>query len=280
MAILDNRVKIKSNLVELGKFITFSLKKFFILILLLTSYYFLYFSPPKVLSNGVSEIAGDFLSIGNFFYTKITGSSQWVRSRLSYFQDLETENLELKRQLIELKKKEQASSDAKLENIEFRKILQVIPDIKYNFVTAKVIGISITPFSSSATIQAGEKHNVKLDDIVRSKDGLIGKISSVSPNYSTVMLINDHNSRIPVITEDSKVKGILSKQGEHLTMMYLKENHTAKSGEIIHTSGDGKIYPKGIEVGKIEKITNEGAFVKTLENFNDIDFVIIESRQE
>ena len=278
MAILANRVKIRNNLVELGKFAFFSIRKFFVFILMLAACYLLYFSSPHPLANGLLEISGRYLSAGSLIYKESIQTAKWIYGRLSYFKDLEAEILRLKLELATLESTKQLALITHSENQALKKILNVTQEVKYDFVTAKIVGTAISPFASSAIIQAGAKDGVKINNIVRGKAGLIGRISGISTNYSTVMLINDHNSRIPVITGTSKVRGILAKQGDHLKIMYLKENHTATDGEVIYTSGDGKIFPKGIAVATVEQITNEGAFVKAIENFNDIEFAVVESK--
>jgi len=276
VAILANRVKIKSNLVELGKFIIALIKKFLAIILISLACYLMYFSTPRPLAQIFLETTGKFLSIGTSIYQESLDASKWLYGRLSYFKNLESENLRLKRELASLENIKQLDADIQLENSELRKIFNVTKAMKSDFVTAKIVGMAITPFASSATIQAGTKDGININDVVRGKYGLVGRISEVSDHYSTITLNNDHNSRIPVITSDSKIKGILAKQGDNLKMIYLPEKHNIAVGELVYTSGDGKIYPKGIATAVITNITNEGAFLKGLENFNDLEFAVIE----
>ena len=278
MAILANRVKIRNNLVELSKFAIYSIRKFFVLMLVVTSCYLLYFSTPRLLVNGLLEATGRLLSVGTLIYQESIQTSKWMYGKLSYFKDLETENLRLKLKLSSLEGTRRLALRAQSENLALKKILNVTKEVTYNFITAKIIGTSINPFANSVMIQAGTKDGINVNNIVRGKAGLIGRIIEVSTNYATVMLINDHNSRIPVVTSNSKIRGILARQGDHLKMIYLENNHNAKNGEIIYTSGDGKIYPKGVAVATIENITNEGAFVQSIENFNDLEFAVVESK--
>lgn len=277
MAILANRIKIRNNLLELSKFVIFSVGRFFTVILLICSFYLLYFSIPKSVSNVILEAAGKTLSAGSLIYSETINSVKWANSTLSYFKDLETENLKLKLKISYLQKTKQIASELQIENRALKNLLNVTNNVTRDFVTAKIIGMSNTPYASSITLQTGYDNNVKMNDIVRGKHGLIGRISEVSQNYSTVLLINDHNSRIPVITGTSKTKGIIAKQDDSLKIIYLEENHTATIGETIYTSGDGKIFPKGIPVATITRITNNMALVETLEQFNKIEFVIIEA---
>ncbi|CAN0577099.1 unnamed protein product, partial [Ectocarpus sp. 12 AP-2014] len=48
-------------------------------------------------------------------------------------------------------------------------------------------------------------------------------------------------------------------------------------GETLYTSGDGKIFPKGIPVATIVKIANDTAFVEPVEQLSKIEYVVIES---
>lgn len=264
-------------MLELSKFIIYSIGRFFTIILLASSFYLLYFSIPKPISNIILETAGRTLAAGSLIYNETINSFRWINSRLSYFKDLEATNLKLKLKIAHLQKTIQITSDLQSENRALKQMLNVTNDVARDFVTAKVIGISNTPFASSATLQSGSKNNIKINDIVRGSSGLIGRISEVSDNYSTATLINDHNSRIPVVTSRSKVKGIIARQDDNLKIIYLEEGHDISVGETVYTSGDGKIFPKGIPVAKIVKITNNAAFIETIEQFNKIEYVVIES---
>lgn len=280
MAILANRVRIKSNLLDLGKFALFILRKFFIVILIVASCFFLYFFPPKSLSNILLESTGRVMYLGNSIYEYSSRKITSFYTKFRYFRDLEAENAELKLQLSEAKKDQKFISYILLENQNLNKLLKVVSNIKNDFITAKIVGVSTTPFASFATIRAGKNHNINVNDIVRGTSGIIGRVSQVSDNYATVMLANDHNSRIPVITEESKVKGIVAKQNDQMKMIYLKKDHAASVGEIVYTSGDGRIFPRGIGVATIEAITPEGALVKMLEDIDTIEFVVVEFSSE
>lgn len=277
MAILANRVKIKNNLIELSKFTIFSIRRFFTFILLLITCYLLYFSSPYI-ARSLLEVSGRVLSAGSLIIQGVAQTSQKISGRLAYFKNLEAENMHLKLELASLEVIKQQKAEESLENIGLKKLLNVAKEIKRNLVTAKIIGASLTPFASFITIQAGQNDGINENDIVRGKVGLIGRVTEVSDNYSTVMLVNDHNSRIPVVTGDSKSRGILARQGDQLKVIYLQENHSVQEGEKVYTSGDGRIYPKGIEVAIITGIEGDEVIADNVENISDLDFVVVESR--
>lgn len=277
MAILANRIKIQNHALEISKFIIYVIDKLSDIILLAMSFYLLYFSMPQSVSNIISETVGQTLSTSTLCYKEAIKSFQWINSRLSYFRDLETTNLNLKLKIARLEQHMQIATNIQIENNELKKILNVISYIDKKFVTAKVISIAYTPFSSSATLQSGSKNGIKINDIVRGSLGLIGRISTVSDNYSNVLLVNDYNSRIPVITGTSKVKGIISRQYDNLKLMYVEEHSNILIGETLYTSGEGTIFPKGIPVAIIVKITNNTVIAEPIEKLNRIEYVVIES---
>lgn len=277
MAILANRVKIKNNLIELGKFTISSLRKFFILVLILASSYLLYFSAGKSIENIIGEITGNILYINDRIYERFADIYNTISGRFHYLQDLEKENAGLKLKIATLEMLQEQIVKTESENLELRKFLNLAKTIKHNFISAKIISSVITPFTRSITIEAGSINGININDIVRGKAGLVGRVLEVSDNYSVVMLIEDHNSRIPVITATSKEKGILARENKHLKMVYLQEGHKIQVGEIIYSSGDGKIYPKGIPVAIVTEIINDGVFVKSIEELNHLEFVIVET---
>ena len=91
------------------------------------------------------------------------------------------------------------------------------------------------------------------------------------------MLLSDPHSRVPVVTSSSREKGILAKQGDNMLLIYLPEEHNVKPGELLYTSGDGKVYPYGLLVGKVDKVTDDGVFVELSASLNKIEFVAITS---
>ncbi len=278
MAILENRVKIKNSLIEWSKFIFFSVREFFVVILIIISCCLLYFSAPQQLASGLMEIIGKITSVGAIIYKQSISATKWVYDRSLYFKDLEAENLKLKLEIASLKNTSHNMLIIQSENRALKEFLNVPPEILRNSITAKVIGMSINAFGHFATIQAGSKDGVKLNDVVRANEGLVGKISEVSPNYSTVMLISDHDSRIPVITSESRTRGILAREGDDLKILHLKKNHNIAVGELVYTSGDGKIYPKSLIIAKIKRVTSKGAFVEIGKINEGMEFVVIESK--
>ncbi|MCC8460405.1 MAG: rod shape-determining protein MreC [Candidatus Megaira endosymbiont of Carteria cerasiformis] len=276
MALIENRIRTKNHFIELARFTLFLFKKFCIIFLICGSSYLLYF-PIKTISKSSLELYGTLLSTGSLIADNLIENVELLYNRLSYFRNLEAENIKLKLQLARMTDLEKTAINVLSENNELRKLLKVTDRAESNYITSRLVGANITPLSSSAVIEAGENNKVKVNDLVTNQEGLVGRIINVSNNYSSVMLLSDPNSRIPVITSSSRERGILANQRNNMLLIYLPEEHKAEVGELVYTSGDGKIYPYGILVGKVYKINNDGVFVKLSANLNNLDFVTIES---
>ena len=279
MAIIANRIKTKNHLIELAKFALFLLRRFCVVFLICSCSYLLYF-PIQVVSRSSLEVYGTLISAGSLISDTLIGNIKLMYDRLSYFKNLEAENIKLRLQLANISNLETVSANALSENRELRKLLKVTDNLEYSYLTSRLIGASITPLSSSAIIEVGDNNKVKVNDLVTNQDGLVGRVANVSSNYSSVMLLSDPNSRVPVVTSSSRERGILAKQEDNMLLIYLPEEHNVEIGELVYTSGDGKIYPYGLLVGRIYKMTDDGIFVQLSANLNNIEFVTIESRSK
>ena len=250
------------------------MKRFFVVVLIFICFYLLY-SPTQFLSKTSLEISGNLLSVGSIISKTIIENLRSLNDRFSYFKNLEAENLRLKLQLSQLNDVETALTNTLSENKELRKLLKVADGLKYNYITSRLVGVNITPITSSAIIETGSNSGVKVNDLVISQDGLVGKVVNVSDNYASVMLISDHGSRVPVVTSSSKERGILTKQGDDMLLIYLPEEHKVEVGELVYTSGDGKIYPYGILIGRVYKVNSDGVFITLSVNLSRTEFVNI-----
>jgi rod shape-determining protein MreC len=274
MAITANRIKNKNYFLELTKFLLFFLRKFCVIFLICVCSYLLYF-PIHSVSRLSLELYGVMISLGSLVSDSVVENIKLLNDRLSYFKNLEAENIKLKLQLSKIPNLDRVTNNILSENKELRKLLKVTDNLECDYIASRLVGISVTAFSSSAIIETGDKDGVKIDDLVINQDGLIGKIINISSNYSSIMLLNDPNSRVPVVTSSSRERGILAKQGDNMLLIYLPEEHSIQEGELLYTSGDGKIYPYGLLVGKVNKVTDDGVFVELSINLNTVEFVSV-----
>jgi len=96
--------------------------------------------------------------------------------------------------------------------------------------------------------------------------GVVGRVVSVGENAARLLLLTDLASRVPVVIEgagkkktdedekDEIVRAILV--GDNSAMPVLKfptKVEGIKPGQLILTSNDGGIFPKGLPIGEVER---------------------------
>ncbi|WP_341758861.1 rod shape-determining protein MreC [Candidatus Tisiphia endosymbiont of Ptychoptera albimana] len=274
MALLANRIKNPSRIAGLAKFILVTAKRGLILFFTIASLY-LFIATPKRLSSMSLEIVGHVMFSGLLIHENIFKQINLITQNFIYLRDLARENIELQLEVARLRSLQSDIYLIQSENKELKKLLSVIEEEQYNYVSAKLLSVSLNPFSKTALVSAGARHGVAVDQIVTNGEELVGRIIQVSDNYSKIILVNDVNSRIPITTTSSKEKGIMSGYGNGSKILYLPKNHLVQKGEKVITSGYGNIYPYGITVGYVNKANSENVLVKPTVDLSKTKFVSI-----
>src|SRR5207253_4594588 len=91
---------------------------------------------------------------------------------------------------------------------------------------------------------------------VITADGVIGRVLKAYPSVSQVLLINDQTSGVGAILEQSRLQGILrgTPAGE-VILEKVMSDETVQPGEKVLTSGGDQIFPKGLPIGTVSKVS-------------------------
>jgi len=195
-----------------------------------------------------------------------------------YLLEVRKENKRLKKEIEKLK----------LENMRYRalehtvknlkKLLRFKPESRWHMIVCQVIGYDATGWFRSIIIDKGKKNGIDINMPVINADGLVGKIISVSPNFSKILLITDPDSAVDCLDERTKARGILKGlSGNTCRLAYVEHSQDIKPGDIIVTSGLAGIFPKGIPVGRVKEVREvPGALFKKVEITPFVDFSLLE----
>jgi rod shape-determining protein MreC len=123
-------------------------------------------------------------------------------------------------------------------------------------VAAQVIGTSGSDFSRIVYIDKGERAGIRPDMAVITADGIVGKVLLVGPNEARVLLISDQSSGVGAILEKSRLQGVLrgTPDGE-VVLERVMSDETVQPGETVLTSGGDQIFPKGLRLGTVTKVS-------------------------
>ncbi|MEZ5899417.1 MAG: rod shape-determining protein MreC [Hyphomicrobiaceae bacterium] len=123
---------------------------------------------------------------------------------------------------------------------------------KIDFVTSRVIADSSGAFVRSVMIDAGEAHKIREGYPVVNADGLVGRVIETGVSSSRVLLLNDLNSRIPVVVGKSAVRAIMAgDNGPQPKLLFLPPEATIAPGDLVATSGTGGFFPRGLRIGAV-----------------------------
>ncbi len=191
--------------------------------------------------------------------------SRWkgYRSGLKKIDDLETENQRLKVDNDQFRATNQALRGVESENIRLKAALGYQDTSPFTLVPARVIGRSPSNWWSTVIIDKGSQDLVDIGLAVVTPDGLVGKVISLSPHSSSVLLISDENCKVAGSVESSKEQGIVRVEvhGQRtsnsiqptMTLNFLTRFAPLRAGQRVLTSGAGGIYPPEILIGQISE---------------------------
>lgn len=217
-------------------------------------------------------------TINNFTELKnVSKENSLLKNELEKIEFLTTQNIELKRQLNNIKEE---------LNIEYS-INQ------YEYLNATITSRNIGFWYNTITIDKGTYNGIKEDMIVVNSKGLIGKIVSVTNFTSTVKLIttNDSNNKLSVIVTNGEytLYGLLYNYNPKENVLHVEgisNTEKVNINDYVYTSGMGGIFPSGILIGQVESInTDSYGLAKIIKvvpsaNFSDLNYVTVLKRKD
>ncbi|MBG55846.1 MAG: rod shape-determining protein MreC [Deltaproteobacteria bacterium] len=200
--------------------------------------------------------------------------------------DVKKENNRLKQQLLDMEEK---LSEHIENSVQFRRLRDQMLFARKNpleKIYAEIIGVSSDNTHNIRFINRGSNQKVKRNYIVIRKEGLVGRIQSVSPFQSSLQLMIDHRNRVPALIQRNRVRGLIYGTQVGLEMRQINQHAKIKIGDRVISSGLGGLYPKGILIGWVSEIRHEQhelfktAILESAVDFNSIEevFVIIPSK--
>ena len=184
------------------------------------------------------------------------------------------ENKKLKNTNLNIQELKFENQFLKEENIRLNELIEEKSLFSDNYHVTKILLDQESPYLRSIVINKGFKHDIKIGSAVRSGSYFVGKVVGVNYLTSRVLLINDLNSKIPVIIEPDGTRAMVSGNGSKIfgDIEYLPEKNQVEDGHIVYTSGTDGIISSGIPVGKII-IKNNQKSVRFFIDFDQIQYV-------
>tara|TARA_S200000501_G_C20867898_1_gene762814 strand:- start:5081 stop:5884 length:804 start_codon:yes stop_codon:yes gene_type:complete len=142
------------------------------------------------------------------------------------------------------------------------------------FLSAQVINNSLNKSKNYITIDKGFKDGVRENLGVISSYGVIGKVKYVSDNFSTIISLLNTSFYLSTLVDETKTLSSINWDGKSprkVKLLYVPKHVPLEIGYSVITSSFDSVFPKGMEVGKINNINKE-----TNSNFYDVDILLSE----
>ena len=191
--------------------------------------------------------------------------------------EVNEENKLLKQQLLNMEEKLNQHIENSVQFFRLRSQLLFAQKKARNEIFSEIIGESADNTHQIRLINRGSNQLLQRNYIVIRKEGLVGRIQSVSPYQSSVQLIIDHRSRVPALIQRNRVRGLIYGTHDGMEMRQINQHAKIKIGDRVISSGLGNLYPKGILIGWVSGINHEShELFKTARLDSAVDFNQIE----
>jgi rod shape-determining protein MreC len=175
-------------------------------------------------------------------------------------RQLREENEQLEEKVAHLQRQVTRYHEAYIENLRLRRLLDFKNTIQARTIAAQVVLHAPTGWFETLVIDKGSNDNIVADMPLVNDEGVVGRILNVSDHYSQVLLITDLESAVDALIQRNRVRGILKgKDLNTCVLSYVRNNLDVQTGDLVVTSGKDGIFPKGLRLGTVQKVSEDPA---------------------
>ena len=213
-------------------------------------FFFLAFISLISIFNNNPYYSSSYFNSSNYIIGKIF---QTRSSIVSYFNlnkinnEIMNENFLLKKKLLDINRSQYNYQDS-LNNSNYD---------NYKIINAKIINNSVHKKNNYFTLDKGEQDGVKVDQAVLGFNGVVGKIHSVSSNFSIGHSLLSSKLIIPSSIGESKIISSTTWFGDNpeiLNVLYVPKHLNINKGDTVYTSSFESIFPERIPISIIIKV--------------------------
>ena len=190
--------------------------------------------------------------------SKVSGATGGFFQQMWNFRSTAKENEQLKERLAKAELELNTARQATAENERLKALLNLSEQTKIESIPARVIARDPSVWFNTITIDRGSSSGVAVNMPVVTGGGIVGRVITVSPWASQVMLITDEKAGAGAVVGQLGQSGALgSVRGRSdlgvgvIEMRYVSGLEQVEVGDNVMTTGQDGIYPPGLNVGKV-----------------------------
>jgi rod shape-determining protein MreC len=147
------------------------------------------------------------------------------------------------------------------ENATLRNLNTLLPNVIDKRLVGEVINVEVSTLRQRLLVNRGGTHGVFRAQPVVTGDGVLGQVFRTGPFSSEIILITDAEHALPVQDVRSGERTIALGTGRSTTLElpYVPQNKDVKVGDLLVTSGLGRVFPFGLPVARVTKVERDPA---------------------
>jgi rod shape-determining protein MreC len=169
------------------------------------------------------------------------------------------------------------------ENRRLRRVLALRDRLPLDTLAGEIIAREWGGWVRSITVNRGRNDNIARLTAVISPEGLIGRVVDVRPGASIVQVLTDPASTVGAHVVRTRTSGIVEGEARGtLRFKYMaRDGAGINVGDLIVTSGQGGVFPRGVPIGRVVAIDDRGsalfhyAALAPVVDFGRIDEVLL-----
>ncbi len=211
---------------------------------------------------------------------EIVGSvSRTVDEKRSH-EVLATENLALKKELIDFNRLKTLYIESEMENDRLRSLLALPEDDGWGYIHAQVIGRNHRRGDYMLTINKGSSDGIRRDQGVVGPDGVVGVVWEVSGSYAKIIPLNNPRAVVASLLQNSRYQEsyVVGNEGAEARLENFPNFETISRGDLVLTSGLDGIFPKGHHIGRVIVPTvtqNNAPLIQLSTDFTRLELVSV-----
>ena len=195
--------------------------------------------------------------------SKASNATSGFFQQIWNFRSSAQENEQLKQRLSALETELNQARQAETENERLKELLKLNEHNEIKSVPARVIARDPSVWFNTITINRGSTSGVEVNMPVVTGSGIVGRVITVSPFASQVMLITDEKAGAGAVVGQLGQSGALgSVRGRAdlgvalIEMRYVSGLEKVEINDNVMTTGQDGIYPPGLNVGRVVDVKN------------------------
>lgn len=181
--------------------------------------------------------------------------AQNVHGRVIALLDVREENERLRSQVIALQEESLQLREALLASGSLAEVAALRAQLELPMLQTEVVGQDVSPWFRSVVLDRGRSHGLRAGMPLVTERGVVGIVTVTTPHAARAMLILDRQSAVDGVVQRSRARGIVRGTGDaELDLEFTGSPEDVQVGDLVITSGEGGVYPKGIRVGEVASV--------------------------